>query len=223
VVPRVLSAVLNCSSDLSAKRIIVNREFQHTCVHTYVYTHRAITTTTITTTSTVQAVLCRYVFVHLSKCARWLIGKTPPAQVAGDDHHECKSNLEGKRRQHKTCRELVMTIFHGHKHILVSSQMQVAQEKGNDYGGGDGGGGSVYSKYRSTARNYHNSLCPSISKFSCKQLCTQYVRGLRERLEQVCNALGIDQDSLKASQDTTADPHESENMHTRREQKRLCE
>jgi len=30
VVPHVLSAVLlNCSSDLSAKRIIVNREFQH--------------------------------------------------------------------------------------------------------------------------------------------------------------------------------------------------
>ena len=115
-----------------------------------------------------------------------------------------------------------MTIFHGHKHIHVSSLIQVAQEQGNDYGGGDGDG-SVYSKYRSTARNYHKSLYLSISKFSCKQLCTQYVRGLRERLEQVCNALGIDQDSLQAREDTTADPQESKDMRTRRELKRVCE
>ena len=54
-----------------------------------------------------QAALCPYVFVHLSKCAR------PPAQVAGDNHFEWKSNLEGKHRQHESCREPVMTILHG--------------------------------------------------------------------------------------------------------------
>ena len=79
----------------------------------------------------------------------------------------------------------------------------------------------MYSKYRSTARNYHNSPYTSISKFSSNQLCTQYVRGLREKLEQVCNALGIDQDGLQASEDTTADPHEIEDMRTR-EEKRVC-
>ena len=40
--------------------------------------------------------------------------------------------------------------------------------QGNDCGGGDGGG-SVYSKYRSTARNYYNGLYTSINKFSCNQ------------------------------------------------------
>ena len=44
---------------------------------------------------------------------------------------------------------------HGHKHIHVSSQIQIGQEQGIDCGAGDGGG-SVYSKYRSSARNYHN-------------------------------------------------------------------
>ena len=39
-------------------------------------------------------------------------------------------------------------------------------------------------------------------------LCISYICGLREKPEQVCNALGIDQDSLQASEDSTADPHE---------------
>ena len=60
-----------------------------------------------------------------------------------------------------------MTILHGHKHIHVSSQMQVAQEQGNDCGGD--GDGSVYSKYRSAVRNDHNGPYTSISKFSCNQ------------------------------------------------------
>ena len=59
-----------------------------------------------------------------------------------------------------------MTILHGHKHH-VSSQMQVEKEQGNDCGGGDVY--SVYSKYSSTARNYHNGLYTSISKFSFNQ------------------------------------------------------
>ena len=152
--------------------------YTHVYTHTvYVCacTHSTFTTATITTTATVQVALCPYVLVHLSKCARWLIGKTPPAQVAGDDHHECKSNFEGKHHQHKSCREPVMTILHGHKHIRVSSQMQVGQDRGmtvsiNIYtcGGGDGGG-SVYSKHKSTARNYYNGLYTLISKFSCNQ------------------------------------------------------
>ena len=50
-----------------------------------------------------------------------------------------------------------MTIFHGHKHIHVSSQIHVIQEQWNGCGGGDGGG-SMYNKYRSTATNYHNGL-----------------------------------------------------------------
>ena len=83
--------------------------------------------------------------------------------------------------------------------------MQVAQEQGNDCGGGDGGG-SVYSKYRSTARNYHNGPYTSISKFSCNHLCAPYIHGVSEKLERVFNALGIDQDRLQASEDTTADP-----------------
>ena len=58
-------------------------------------------------------------------------------QVAGDNHHECKSNLKGKHRQHRSCRKLVMAILHGHKDRHVSNQMQVAQEQENDCGGGE--------------------------------------------------------------------------------------
>ena len=103
--------------------------------------------------------------------------------------------------------------------VHVSSQIQATQEQGNDCGGGGDGGGSVYSKYRSNARNYHNGLYPSLSKFSCNKLCTPYICDLREKPEQVCNALGIEQDSLQASEDSTADPHEIENMHTREEKR----
>ena len=111
-----------------------------------------------------------------------------------------------------------MTILHGHKHIHVSSQMQVAQEQGNDCGGD--GDGSVYSNYkyscRSTVRNYYNGPYTSISKFSCNLML--HIRGPREKLEKVCNVLGINQDR----EDTEADPHESEDMRTRGGEKRVC-
>ena len=56
-----------------------------------------------------------------------------------------------------------------------------------------------------------------MSKFSCKQTLHPgpYIRSLSEKLEKVCNALGIDQDRLLASEDNMADPHKSEDTRTK--------